>query len=660
MPYPLLFSSLPIGSVTLPNRVLMAAMSSGLADQRGRVTPTQVGYYRERAQGGVGLVVVEFACVASEYGISESTQLILDNDDAIPGHIELARAIKGGGAVAGIQLQLPGRYAAPRPGLMPVAPSDVPSRTGDGLRARALSSDEVAALVTRFADAARRAVEAGYDVIELHGAHGYLLHAFMSAAMNHRDDAWGGDLERRLAFPRAVISAVKSAIGDRPLLYRFSAEDYMRGGLSLQDMERIAPLLVAAGVDGLDVSTGSLAGSLERTIDPMSKEGWRFELTRRIKQVVDVPVAGIGSRGPERAEQALRDGEADLIALGRPLLADPAWASKAKAQQGQAEAIRPCTSCNWCADRVFKHLPTGCAENPRTGRELVPLLSREVGRCRRIVVVGGGPGGMAAAIQAQSVGFQVTLFEAEPSLGGGLIASAAPPNKQNLMWYRDYLVERLRSSGVEVRVGTRASLDDIVRLDPFAVIQAQGTVPVKLGISGEDLPSVYSAYELLLSREESRAAWQGPAIVYGGGETGCETAELLADRGLQVTLVSRSKTSQLARVAEPLYRKVLLARLHVNPHITLLPETHLSDITLDDVGLDPEGPSGAARLPARMVVLAQGRRANTSMYDGLAARGIPNILIGDAKKIARIGEAVHQANEAIRKLVGAQAEAPPA
>lgn len=656
MTYQRLFSEITTGGVTLPNRIVMAAMSTGLSDERGWITDEQIAYYADRARGGVGMVVVEFACVASQFGISEATQVTLDDDMAIPGHVRLVAAIKDEGAVAALQLQMPGQFAAPREGLVPVAPSDVRSRRDNSLRARGLRADEVEDVVRYFGEAAARAAAAGYDVIELHGAHGYLLHAFMSPAMNHRDDAWGGDLDGRLAFPRAVISAVKAAIGDRPLLYRLSAEDYMTGGLTIDDMVAIAPLLVAAGVDGIDVSTGSIAGSLERTIDPMSREGWRFDLTRRIKDAVDVPVAGIGTRWPQTAEAALAAGDVDLIALGRPLLADPAWAAKAR---GDLDGpIRPCTSCNWCADRVFKHQPTGCAENPRAGRELIPLLSSDVGCARRIVVVGGGPGGMAAAIQADSLGFAVTLFERAQTLGGGLIASAAPPDKQNLLWYRDYLVQRLQTSKVDVRTGVMATVDDIVELAPFAVIQAQGTTSIDHDIPGDDGPTAHSAYDLLLDEGPEPATWRGPAVVYGGGETGCETAELLAVNGLDVTLVTRSRETELARAAEPLYRKVLLNRLRTNDRVTLATETHLAGITPVDVKLMRA--DTAAHLTAHMVVLAQGRRSNISLHAELEALGVRTILIGDAMQIARIGEAVHQANAAIRDLVGTNAEPAPA
>ena len=651
-----MMSPFQLGPVTIRNRTMMAAMSTGLSDPGGRVSDAQIAYYAERSRGGVGLIAVEFACVDSAFGVSEEHQLVLDDDRAIPGHRRLVEAIREGGATPGLQLQAPGQFAVAGYDGLAVAPSDVFSRRDGAQRARALDHDEILGLVDSFRAAARRAVVAGYEVLQLHGAHGYLLMAFLSPAMNSRDDAWGGDEERRLAFPTAVIRAIKEEVGAVPLLYRISADDYTPGGLGVDDMARISPALVAAGAGGIDVSSGSLTGSLERTIDPMSEEGWRFGMTRQIRASVGVPVSGIGARTPGAAEAALARGDMDLVALGRPLLADSHWVAKVAA--GRSDDIRPCTSCNWCADRVFKSLPTGCAENPRAGRETVPLITRDVGRGRSIIVVGGGPGGLAAAIQADSIGFRTTLFEGEHRLGGGIIASAAPPNKDNLLWYRDYLERRLRSSTVELRLGTHATADGIAALDPFAVLLAQGTVPAPSEIPGDELPHVVSAYDLLLDRGPEPSTWRGPVVVYGGGETGCETAELIAAQGLEVTLVSRSDERQLARAAEPLYRKVLLGRLRANPLVTIRTGTHLLSIDASAVALGSE--AGPDRIDARMVVIAQGRRSNNALHDELAERGVTSMLIGDAREISRIGEAVHDANTAIRTLVGMGADAPSA
>jgi len=655
-PYPTLLSPLRLGSLTIRNRTMMAAMSTGLSDHGGRVSEDQIAYYSERARGGVGMVAVEFACVDSRFGLSEERQLVIDDDAVIPGHERLVAAIRREGATPALQLQAPGQFAIPQPGSLPVAPSDVTSRRDGSLRARALTEAEIIGLVGSFRAAARRAMRAGYEGIELHAAHGYLLMAFLSPAMNERDDNWGGDEERRLAFPAAVIRAVKAEIGTAPLLYRVSGDDFTPGGLGVEDMVRIAPQLVEAGLDGLDVSSGTLGGSLERTIDPMSVEGWRFDMTRRIREAVSVPVGGVGARTPEAAEASLTRGDLDFVALGRPLLADPHWVAKAAA--GESSDIRPCTSCNWCADRVFKHLPTGCAENPRTGRERVPLLRRDVGAGRKVVVVGAGPGGLAAAIQAESVGFAVTLFESETRLGGGLLASAAPPHKENLLWYSNYLARRVERSLVDVRLGERATLEMIVALEPFAVIQSQGSSALPLDVPGVGSPHVVSAYDLLLDKGPAPEEWGGPVVVYGGGESGCEIAELIAAHGLDVTLVSRSGERELARAAEPLYRKVLLGRLRTNPRITLALESHLLAISESEVEIS--GADNPIRIPAAMVVIAQGRQSNSDFHDQLRERGITSILIGDAQQIGRIGEAVHDANTAVRELAGAGADAPPA
>ena len=221
------------------------------------------------------------------------------------------------------------------------------------------------------------AIAAGYESIEIHGAHGYLPMAFMSPRKNTRDDEWGGDFERRLAFPVAIVCAIKAVLGpSRPLIYRVSAAEFVESGLSIDDMQRIVPLLARAGCDALHVSTGAVEGARDKIVDPMSsREGWRFPLGRRLRDACGLPVIAVGPvRWPESAERALAAGDADLIALGRPLLADPFWASKAKA--GRLEDITPCTNCNWCMARLREHAAIGCAENPRTGRELESLTAR--------------------------------------------------------------------------------------------------------------------------------------------------------------------------------------------------------------------------------------------------------------------------------------------
>lgn len=660
--YPALFSPFQIGELTLRNRVVMAPMSTNLSADDGSVTPEQVAFYRARAEGGTGMIIVEFCCVDAATGRSEHRQLSLETPTHLDGHQRLVDAIKSAGAVAALQLQHGGQGAKRelvKDGIA-VAPSDVPSRKDPSrLSARALTGPEIEHLIECFGRTAELGVKAGYDAFELHGAHGYLLTSFISPLTNHRTDEWGGDEERRLNFSRRVIQRVKRAIGGRPLIYRFSADEFSPQGLSIEDMERIAPKLVAAGADALHVSIGTGWTSFDKVVEPMSMpEGWRLPYARRIRQVVDVPVIGVGQiRWPETADRAVRNGDADLIALGRTLLADPEWANKA--QRGATEDIRPCTSCNYCVTiSSGLHGFIGCAENPRTGHELDPIPDAGTLRGSRAVVVGGGPGGMAAALMLEQAGFKTELYESRPTLGGGLIASAAPPFKEKLTWYQNYLEHKLDQSGIQVKLNTRADMRTLDGEEPAIVVIAAGGKANRLPIEGIDNAVVHDAYEVLMGDDSwLPEAEDKPMVVYGGGETGCETAEFLSERGYQVVLVSRSSASQLARAAEIVYRNVLRKRLADNPRIRIIDNTSITAIEEDGI-VHLECKAGSrSTLAASRVLIAQGRTPDTEMTRALIDAGIPVVAIGDARKGGRIGDAVHQAYKAVNAICATRAPA---
>lgn len=663
--YPNLFSPLVLRGLTLPNRVVMAPMSTNLGSTGGAVTAEQIAFYRARASGGTGMIVVEFCCVHGDSGRSEHRQLTLEDTRHVDGHQRLVEAIRSAGSVACLQLQHGGQGAkrALVKGGLPVTASDVRSRRDPSrLIARALTEPEILHLVDCFGHSAALGVQAGYQAVELHGAHGYLLTSFLSPFTNQRDDAFGGDETRRLEFARRVIARVRAAIGERPLIYRLSADEFAPGGLGVEDMARIAPQLVAAGVDALHVSLGLGWTGLDKVIDPMSApEGWRLPYARRLREAGGVPVIAVGQiRWPATAERALRDGDADLIALGRPLLADPQWA--AKARSGATDRIRPCTSCNYCVTMGSgENGRIGCAENPRTGRELeaLPRLPDD-GVTRHATVVGGGPGGMAAALMLQQAGYRTQLLEGRDHLGGGLIASAAPPHKDKLAWYQRYLEDRLRESDVTCRTGTWADAERLREHPTDLVVLAQGGQAVHLDIPGIDLPQVIDAYGLLMSDGDG-ASGPGSAplpapparvLVYGGGETGCECAEWLSERGHAVTLVSRSERRDLARAAEPIYRSVLLQRLAANAMVDVRAMNHVTRIEAmaDGQGArvslcDADGQAHV--LDCAAVVIAQGRRPDPTLAQALREAGQAHVAIGDARQGGRIGDAVHDAHAAV-------------
>ena len=653
--YPNLFSSFKIGNLTLRNRTIMAPMSTNLSQHDGSVSPAQVAFYRARAEGGIGMIVVEFCCVDAATGRSEHKQLTLETPAHLDGHQRLVEAIKGAGAAACLQLQHGGQGAvrALLADGVAVAPSDVPSRKDPfKLSARALTHEEIERLVECFGRTAELAVRAGYDALELHGAHGYLLTSFLSPMTNRRDDFWGGDEDRRLNFARAVIKRVKQALGTRPLIYRLSADEFSPVGLSIEDTVRITPELVAAGADALHISIGTGWTGLDKVIEPMSTpEGWRLPYARRIRAAINVPVIGVGQiRWPETADRAIAEGDADFIALGRTLLADPEWPNKA--QRGDESAIRPCTSCNYCVTmHAGENGHIGCAENPRAGRELDALPDAGLLRGSRAVVVGGGPGGMAAALMLEQAGFKAELYEARATLGGGLIASAAPPFKEKLNWYLDYLEERLQESKIKVMLNTRADIAQMAGEKPAIVVMAVGGHATRMPIDGIDNSIVHEAYELLMGDAAALPPpGELPAVVYGGGETGCEAAEYLGERGYQVVLVSRSPANQLARSAEMMYRGVLRKRLAANPQVRIIDNTSI--VAIDANGkLTLQHKDGAVTsLTAGSVLIAQGRKPDARMTEELMANGIPVVAIGDALRGGRIGDAVNQAYAAVVAL----------
>lgn len=648
-----LFSGFRLGSLALRNRIVMAPMETNMADAAGDAPEPLVGYYAARARGGAGMVTVEFTCVDRPAGLGAHVQLSLDSDERIPSHRRLAAAIKAEGARACLQLHHSGRqtFARHTAPAQPVAPSAVACGNYRTVP-RALEIDEIESLVARFAEAAARAIEAGYDAIELHGAHGYLLGQFLSPHANKRSDRYGGDEAGRLRFPVEVIAAVKARIGAAPLIYRISAAEGVAGGLTIEDTERLVPHLAAAGLDALHVSTGT-GERVDWNVDPTDHpEGWRLPFARRLRAASGLPVIGVGViRRPETAERALAEGDCDLIALGRALLVDPDWPEKVRT--GRADRIVPCTSCNWCIDRLIADAPVACAENPEIGREGRAAPPR-VTRPTRAVVVGAGPAGITAALMLDAAGVAVTLFEARDRAALGVQVSGAPPGKEKFLWYRDHLLARLAESGLDLRLGAPASAEAVAALSPDFVAVAVGGRDRPAEAAGLDDPRAVPAWEVLAG---DATLSEGPIAVWGGGETGCEAAEFAAEAGREVTLVTAGEAKRLARRAQGIYRRRLTARLHASPRVEILDRTGLGALAGDAVRLRPaEGPE--TRRPVAQLLVAQGREPAPELAARLRAAGLEVAEIGDCREVRRIGDAVHDADAAVRAFLSVRAGAP--
>jgi 2,4-dienoyl-CoA reductase-like NADH-dependent reductase (Old Yellow Enzyme family) len=391
MRYPHLFSAGRIGRLPLRNRILMAPMEKNLALPTGAVSRRYIDYCEARAAGGAALIVLESMYVHPA-GRNHRFQLGIHDDDLVPGYRRLIEACHRHGALVGAELQFAGRQTSSAiTGMQPVAPSPVPcTAVAGGDVPRALDVREIGELVAAFARAARRAVEAGFDAIEIHGAHGYLVGQFLSPFANRRDDDYGGDGERRLRFPLEVIAAVRAAAAHAvPILYRLSAEEHVPGGLTLDDTCRIAPRLEAAGIDLLDVSAG-IYESAPWIVQPMEMSpGCLAPLAREIRRHVGIPVSVAGRIGDAGlAERILASGDADFVTLGRALHADPEMPNKSR--DGREDEICACVACLTCSDLLGKNEPVLCLANTRTGRER-EYATRVAPERRRVVVVGGGP-----------------------------------------------------------------------------------------------------------------------------------------------------------------------------------------------------------------------------------------------------------------------------
>ncbi|MDA8217281.1 MAG: NADH:flavin oxidoreductase, partial [Dehalococcoidales bacterium] len=451
---PYLFSSLKIKGLELKNRLVMPPMGTRLGSYDCRVTERLRAYYVERARGGAGLVIVQFTSVSPEGGNGPYTTGISDGA-FIPGYRALTADVHAAGAKVAIQLAHAGGVGRSAViGTRPVGPSAIAPKGGE--MPKELSTAEVEALVEKFAQAARRANDAGFDAVEFHAAHGYLLNQFLSPLWNQRNDDYGGSTKNRCRLLTQIIQRSRDLLGsDYPIMVRLCADEFVPGGIALEEGCRIARILEDAGVDILDV-TGGIGETMGRSVPStfVPAGGSLLPLAAAVREGAGVPVVAVGKlHTPEVAEAALAEGKADLIALGRAFIADPYWPEKAAA--GRWDEIRTCVACDNpdCHRRTGRGLDLACVVNPLAARERLFSLGR-VDVPKRVAVVGGGAAGMQAALAAASRGHDVTLYERGPELGGQVPLAATPPHKAEMGRYLAYIRRVVELSTVEVVLGT--------------------------------------------------------------------------------------------------------------------------------------------------------------------------------------------------------------
>jgi 2,4-dienoyl-CoA reductase (NADPH2) len=516
-PYPHLLSPLDLGFVTLPNRVLMGSMHTGLED-RAAGYPKLAAYLAERAAGGAGLIVTG-GIAPNVAGWVAPFAGKLSTRRELPRHRLVTDAVHAAGGKVCMQILHAGRYAY-HP--FAVAPSALKSPISP-FKPRGLGARGVEAQIRAFARCASLAREAGYDGVEIMGSEGYLINEFIASRTNRRKDDWGGDFERRSRFPVEIVRRVRKAVGpDFILIYRLSALDLVEDGSDWDEVVRLGKAVAEAGATLVNTGIGWHEARIPTiaTLVPRAAFAW---VTARLREALPVPVVATNRiNSPEVAEGILARGEADMVSMARPFLADPQFVRKAA--EGRADEINTCIACNQaCLDHTFAGRRSSCLVNPRACHE-TELFFRPAASPRRLAVVGGGPAGLAAAVTAAERGHTVTLYEAAPEIGGQFLMAMRVPGKEEYRETLRYFRRRLELTGVELRLGRAATAAELASAGFDRVVIATGVVPRRPAIPGLDDPRVLSYADVLL---HGRPVGRRVAII-GAGGIGFDVATFLA------------------------------------------------------------------------------------------------------------------------------------
>jgi len=637
--YPNLSQPISIGRLRFNNRLFVAPMVHNLATESGDVTERLVDVYRKKGRGGWALVMVEATHVSQEYS-QFNRMLGIYSDRQIAGLTELAEAIQEGDARAGIQIMHPGGLAPVMWNQkQPVAPSKMKMA---GVETKALSISEIEKIIDDFAKAALRVRMAGFDMVQLHGAHGFLIHQFLSPFCNKRDDQYG----EPGAFALEIIRRVRETVGARfPVSMRISGEEYMgEGDADLEHMKRLAPLLVEAGLDCLDVSAGSTAGSGDWIGQPIYfPRGCIVHLAEAIKSVVNVPVVTAGRiNDPKLAENIVSRGRADIVSIGRGALADPDFARKALG--GRDRDIRQCTACYIGCARIAM-TGTMCTLNYEVGRWRSEYEIRPAAQPRKIMVIGGGVGGMEVARAATLRGHQVSLYEKGEALGGRVSSMASKiPRVQtrDLRLCVGWLKRQMKNLEIPVMLETEVTPSLVEKEKPGVVVLATGSVLILPQLPGVDKGNVLTIDDYLIDGKEI-----GERVVIIGGQHGSEVALSLARRGKRVTIMEERGAIALAPYL--LSRRGVLLKYISEAGIEVLTRTGLKEINQRGV-IVVDGEGNERSKEADSVLFALDRSPDDALEERLKEK-VPEIhKVGDCHRPLHTLHAFHSANRIARLI----------
>jgi 2,4-dienoyl-CoA reductase-like NADH-dependent reductase (Old Yellow Enzyme family)/thioredoxin reductase len=638
--FPHLFKEGQIGNFQVKNRIVMLPMARQFQGFNGEVTQKTIDYYAERAKGGVGLIIVGSTRVFPPgHPFYTPGHLNIGDDRYLPGHCDLVQAIHAHGAKVAIQFGHVGGQTVRQS----VAASDVQQFFCDGTaycKPRPISRDEIYDMIELFGQGALKAKTAGYDMVEIHAAHGYLLSGFLSPKLNLRTDEFGGSLKNRARITVELIKQIKRVAGDDfPVCVRISADDFIEGSIDLGESPQVAKILEEAGADVISVSAGSHETQhLSNDIMRMD-EDFKRPLFEAVKKEVTIPIIiGGGYRNPDTAEKIVADGVADFLGMARSFLADPKWPRKA--QEGRVEDIRRCVSCGECLyQRGGKFTwPQGCSVNPVFAREREWSVVEPAAVKKKVMVIGGGPAGMEAARIASLRGHKVTLYEKGQELGGQLLLAAAPPGKRRLLWIRDYLATQLEKQNVKVNLGVDVSPELIDKKNPDVVVLASGATPKQADFIDINDERVVNAWDILGSQVEPE---NQNVVIIGGNMLGCEVAEFMADKGNFVSVIKMRPGAAMAEDCEPTNRRGLLDSLQ-ECRVSLLSGFKVEGLTGDGVKVIERDSGEERTLEAETIVLALGATPERSLLDDLKKEEIEFHPIGDCRQPNNIRQAIYE------------------